>query len=210
MSRQSHHVLDPLPTGTGSLASVDPDTDSRMQLGFWLYLMTDCLLFASLFATFMVLRGNTAGGVSISDITQLSYVFAETLILIFSSLMCGLGLLKARAGDVRWALRYFVFAGILGATFLGMELYEFSHLVQEGHSWTKRAYLTSYFGLVGTHGLHIVVGLVWLIATVVFMARRGVTDRLLQRLTMFTLFWHFLDIVWVCIFTLVYLAGVAG
>lgn len=184
--------------------------NSDETLGFWLYLMTDCLVFASLFATYMVLRGNTAGGPSGESIFSLPYVFVETILLLTSSLMSGLALLAARQNRRQQVLVYLVLTGLLGAAFLGMELAEFSGLVADGHSWKQSAFLSSYFGLVGTHGLHIFIGLVWLIASMWYVFKRGLNGRLLQRLTLFTLFWHFLDIVWICIFTLVYLIGGIG
>ncbi len=183
-------------------------TSSKGLLGFWIYLMTDCILFASLFATFMVLRGNTAGGVDGADIFSLPFVAVETLILLLSSLASGLALLAAHRSDKRAVLLWLSLTGLFGAVFLGMELYEFGALLAEGHSWTQSAFLSSYFGLVGTHGLHIAVGLVWLLGTMLYVRTRGLTRRAMQRLTMFTMFWHFLDIVWICIFTIVYLLGV--
>ncbi len=191
-----------------SVATEQTAPQSAAQLGFWLYLMTDCLLFASLFASFVVLRGQTAGGVSGAAIFSLSFVFIETLILLTSSLTAGLALVTARNGRPRLSLVLLAATALLGASFLAMEISEFHALVAEGHSWTHSAFLSSYFGLVGTHGLHITVGLVWLLASMVYIWRRGMTVRQMQRLTMWTMFWHFLDIVWIGIFTIVYLVGV--
>lgn len=181
---------------------------SKASFGFWLYLMTDVLLFGTLFATYIVLRGNTAGNVDSKEIFGLTFVFIETIVLLTSSLFAGLALLAARSGQVVRSLVLLVTTGILGATFLSMELLEFHNLVAEGHSWTQSAFLSSYFGLVGTHGLHIFVGLIWLVASIFYIIQRGLTPRLMQRLTMWAMFWHFLDIVWICIFTIVYLWGV--
>ncbi len=181
---------------------------SKTTLGFWIYLMTDCILFASLFATFMVLRGATAGGPSAQELFELPFVLVETMVLLLSSLASGLALLAAHAGHKVSTLRCLAVTGLLGALFLGMELYEFQTLVAEGHSWTRSAFLSSYFGLVGTHGLHIFVGLTWLLGTWLYVYKRGLGGRLMSRLTMFTMFWHFLDIVWIGIFTIVYLLGV--
>ena len=181
---------------------------SKTTLGFWTYLMTDCILFASLFATFMVLRGATAGGPSGQELFELPFVLAETMVLLLSSLASGLALLAAHAGQKANTLRWLAVTGLLGALFLGMELYEFQALLTEGHSWTRSAFLSSYFGLVGTHGLHIFVGLTWLLGTWLYVYKRGLGGRLMSRLTMFTMFWHFLDIVWIGIFTIVYLLGV--
>lgn len=177
-------------------------------MGFWLYLMTDCLLFGSLFASFVVLRGQTAGGVSGQDIFDLPYVFLETMILLLSSLASGLALFYALRRQKTRTLFWLTVTAVLGTVFLAMEIHEFIGLVSAGHSWAQSAFLSAYFGLVGTHGLHITAGLIWLGALILFVLRRGFSDRLAQRLVMFTMFWHFLDIVWVCIFTIVYLLGV--
>ncbi len=181
---------------------------SKVSLGFWVYLMTDCILFASLFATYMVLRNNTAGGVSGKDIFELNFVFVETMLLLTSSLASGFALLEAYRGRKQRVLLWLGVTGLLGLGFLGMELSEFAKLVGEGHSWTASAFLSAFFGLVGTHGLHITFGLTWLVILARFIYTRGFTTRAMQNLTMFTLFWHFLDIVWICIFTIVYMLGV--
>ncbi len=186
----------------------DDSETSKTTLGFWIYLMTDCILFASLFATFMVLRGATAVGPSGQELFELPFVLAETMVLLLSSLASGLALLSAHAGQKANTLRWLAVTGLLGALFLGMELYEFQALLAEGHSWTRSAFLSSYFGLVGTHGLHIFVGLTWLLGTWLYIYKRGLGGRLMSRFTMFTMFWHFLDIVWIGIFTIVYLLGV--
>lgn len=185
-----------------------PSADSKGLLGFWVYLMTDCILFASLFAAFMVLRGNTAGGVEGKNIFELPFVLLETTVLLLSSLASGFALLAAHRRNRHGTLLWLGITGMLGLIFVGLEVYEFSKLVVEGHSWTKSAFLSSYFGLVGTHGLHITVGLIWLAGTMLYLKKRSFTARFMQRLTMFTMFWHFLDIVWIGIFTIVYLLGV--
>lgn len=183
-------------------------TSSRPGLGFWIYLMTDCILFATLFATFMVLRGQTASGASGKDIFELPFVFVETVVLLLSSLASGIALLAAHQKNKRVTLGWLAVTAVLGVVFLSMELYEFSSLATEGHSWTASAFLSAYFGLVGTHGLHILSGLIWLAGTSLYLWKRGFSERFMTRLTMFTMFWHFLDLVWVGIFTIVYLLGV--
>lgn len=185
------------------------DESQKPQIfGFWLYLMTDVMLFASLFATFMVLRYQTAGSATGEEIFSLPFVFAETVLLLLSSFVAGAALLMARAGRKTATLVLLVLTGLLGLSFLAMELYEFAVLIGEGYSWTASAFLTSYFALVGTHGLHIAFGLIWLIASIVFIIRRGFSERLMNRLVMWSMFWHFLDIIWIGIFTIVYLVGV--
>jgi cytochrome o ubiquinol oxidase subunit 3 len=175
--------------------------------GFWVYLMTDCVLFASLFATFAVLRNNTYGGPSGETLFSLSFVLAETLILLTSSFACGLGILSARQGLRKRVLICFGLTFLLGAAFLGLELHEFSHLYHEGNSWRRSGFLSAFFTLVGTHGLHITFGLIWMAVMMFKIFKAGLGEGNVRRLTMLSLFWHFLDVVWVFIFTVVYLMG---
>lgn len=183
--------------------------DNTKYLGFWIYLMTDCILFATLFATYVILRGNTYGGPSGHDIFNMPAVLAETLFLLTSSFTCGVAVMMAKAGRKQLTMILLSATFLFGAAFLSMELNEFSHLVIDGHSWQASAFLTSFFTLVGTHGLHISIGLIWL-GTMLWQIRsRGFTAGVIRRLTLFSLFWHFLDIIWIFIFTIVYLMGVA-
>jgi cytochrome o ubiquinol oxidase subunit 3 len=183
------------------------EADSKTIFGFWVYLMTDCVLFASLFATFVVLRHNTYGGPSGEALFSLSFVLAETLILLTSSFCCGLGILSARYGQKSRVLTYFAITFLLGLAFLGLELHEFRHLDLEGDSWRRSGFLSAFFTLVGTHGAHITAGLIWM-GTMMYRVRQdGLSDTNVKRLTMLSLFWHFLDIVWIFIFTIVYLMG---
>lgn len=179
----------------------------KTTLGFWIYLMTDCVLFASLFATFAVLRNGTAGGPTGAELFDLDFVLIETLILLTSSLTSGLILVALREKNRRLVGLMLAATFALGATFLYMELYEFGELIREGYGPQASAFLSSYFTLVGTHGLHIFVGLLWIVVLSVLLWKRGFSDSLTKRLTMFSLFWHFLDIIWIFIFTIVYLAG---
>lgn len=172
--------------------------------------MTDCVLFASLFATFAVLRTATAGGPAGHDIFEPSLVLAETIILLTSSFSCGVALLGLKARNVRQVITALSVTFVLGVAFLTIELSEFTKLATEGHSWQVSAFLSAFFTLVGTHGLHILVGLIWLVTLVTVLLRRGITDKLSRQLTLFGLFWHFLDLVWIFIFTVVYLIGVAS
>ncbi len=177
-------------------------------LGFWIYLMTDCILFASLFATYVVLRGSTYGGPGERELFDMPFVLAETLILLTSSFTCGLAILAVRAGRKTYALVGLAITFLLGAAFLSLELIEFTQLVSEGNSWQASAFLSAFFTLVGTHGLHIAVGLLWILVMMWQLLNRGLTAGALRRLGMFGLFWHFLDIIWIFIFTIVYLMGV--
>lgn len=182
----------------------------KTTLGFWIYLMTDCILFASLFATFVVLRTATAGGPSGSDIFDMPMVLAETVILLTSSLTCGLMLIFMKNRDIRKMIIALSATYILGIAFLTIELSEFMLLIGEGYGWQRSAFLSAFFTLVGTHGLHILIGLIWLLVMIVVLVRRGLSDKLMRQLTLFALFWHFLDLVWIFIFTVVYLMGVAS
>lgn len=188
-----------------SLSRAQPS--DKTTFGFWVYLMTDCVLFASLFATYAVLHNNTFGGPSGKELFSMPFVLTETLILLSSSFTCGLGLLAARQGRKQLAVAFLCITFILGAIFLGMEIHEFSALVHEGNSWQRSGFLSAFFTLVGTHGLHISAGLLWLLVLLGHIFRRGLTPSTLRRLGLFGMFWHFLDIIWIFIFTIVYLMG---
>jgi cytochrome o ubiquinol oxidase subunit 3 len=176
--------------------------------GFWIYLMTDCVLFATLFATYAVLHNNTFGGPAAHDIFSLPYALTETLILLTSSFTCGVAMLAAYQKKKGLALALFAITFLLGISFLTLELREFSDLVKEGNSWERSAFLSSFFTLVGCHGLHISCGLLWMFVMQLHIVFRGFTLSTLRRLMCLSLFWHFLDVVWVLIFTIVYLMGV--
>jgi len=183
------------------------NADRASVLGFWVYLMTDLVLFASLFATFMVLRDNTYGGVSGKDIFDLSFALKETIILLMGSFLSGIALVLAAQDKIAQTLRWIAAAGFFGAWFITLEISEFASLITDGHGPDASAFLSSYFTLVGTHGLHVTIGLVWLVALFVAIQRRGLTRPMLRKMALLTIFWHFLDIVWIFIFTIVYLFG---
>lgn len=186
----------------------ETEADNRTVLGFWIYLMTDCVLFATLFATYAVLHKNTAGGPSGADIFDLPFVLTETLLLLTSSFTIGLAYLAALRRKQKQVLVWLAATFALGAAFLGMELYEFNHLIHEGYGWERSGFLSAFFTLVGTHGLHITAGLVWMGVLGVQIARKGMTRSTVRRVTLLSLFWHFLDIVWIFLFSIVYLMGV--
>jgi len=177
-------------------------------LGFWIYLMTDCILFASLFATYIVLQRGTFGGPGSHELFDLQFVLIETLLLLTSSFVCGLTMLAVRVGRKSHVIGGLIVTFLLGVVFLGMELSEFATLAAEGHGWWSSAFLSAFFTLVGTHGLHIAIGLLWIGVLVWQIKRRGLTDGVVRRLGLFGLFWHFLDVIWIFIFTIVYLMGV--
>lgn len=179
----------------------------RKTLGFWVYLMTDCVLFATLFATFAVLRTATAGGAAGADIFDLNFVLVETMLLLTSSFTVGLALLGAERGYKKQAIIWLIITFLLGAAFLAMELYEFHELLAEGHGWQQSAFLSSYFVLVATHGLHIAIGLLWMAVVTFRLVQRKFKATDVRRLSLLSLFWHFLDIIWIFIFSFVYLIG---
>jgi cytochrome o ubiquinol oxidase subunit III len=187
----------------------EKDTDKTI-FGFWVYIMTDCVLFATLFATYAVLHNNTAGGPGAATLFSMPFVLTETLILLTSSYTSGLGLLAAHRGKVNAVLIWFIITFLLGAAFLGLELHEFSNFVSEGHSWRTSGFLSAFFTLVGTHGLHITSGLIWMAALITQVTKKGLVGNTVKRLTLLSYFWHFLDIVWIFIFTIVYMLGVSS
>lgn len=189
-------------------SAAEHDADEKTIFGFWIYLMTDCVVFASLFATYAVLHRGTFGGPTSNELFSLPYVLVETLLLLTSSFVCGLAMLAAQQRNKPLVLASLAVVFLLGAGFLGMELHEFNALAVEGNSWHRSGFLSAFFTLVGTHGLHIATGLLWLGVVSVQIIRRGLTRNVMRRLRMFSIFWHFLDVVWIFIFSMVYLMGV--
>lgn len=181
--------------------------DDKSLFGFWLYIMTDCVLFASLFATYAVLHNNTFGGPAGRELFSLPNVLIETLCLLTSSFTCGLAMLAVHKRKQSQALLLFGLTFLLGVAFLAIELTEFKHLAADGNSWRRSGFLSAFFTLVSTHGLHISIGLLWMAALLSRVWRRGLTRANVRRLTMLSIFWHFLDVVWIFIFTVVYLMG---
>ncbi len=187
---------------------MEQESFSKSTYGFWVYLMTDCLLFGSLFATYAVLHDHTFGGPAAKDLFSLPFAFAETMVLLLSSFTCGPALLAAEQGKKKLVAFWFAITFLLGLTFLGMELHEFARFVNDGNSWRRSAFLSAFFTLVGTHGFHISIGLLWMVAQMVQVLRWGITPLTYKRLSLLRMFWHFLDVVWIFIFTGVYLMGI--
>jgi cytochrome o ubiquinol oxidase subunit 3 len=183
---------------------------SKASTGFWIYLMTDCVLFASLFATYAVLKNGVWDGPSGAEIFNLPYVWVMTILLLSSSFTCGLALLAAKNKNRLRTLWLLVLTGTFGFSFLGMEFFEFFTLINEGNGWQRSGFLSAFFVLVGMHGLHITAGLIWLVYLMCRIGMRGFTDQSMRRLSLFGYFWHFLDIIWIFIFTIVYLMGVGN
>jgi cytochrome o ubiquinol oxidase subunit III len=184
------------------------ETYEKNVLGFWTYLMTDCILFATLFTTYAVLHSSTFGGPTSKELFSLSTALTETLMLLLSSVTCGFGMLAARRNQKRGLIAWFALSFLFGLSFVALELTEFREFLQEGHSWRKSAFLSSFFTLVGTHGLHVSFGLLWMIVLFFQLFSVGITIDTFRRIVCFSMFWHFLDLVWIFIFTFVYLIGV--
>lgn len=185
-----------------------PDTVAMQTLGFWLYLMSDLIIFATLFATFAVLGRNYAGGPTGKELFELPYVLVQTLLLLVSSVTYGLVMLAVHNGTKKWVLIGLAVTFLLGLGFVAMEIYEFHSLIAEGHGPNVSAFLSSYFTLVGTHGTHVTFGLIWMAVMIGQVAVKGLTSPVQSRLMRLSMFWHFLDLIWIGIFSIVYLMGV--
>jgi cytochrome o ubiquinol oxidase subunit 3 len=181
------------------------DDGSKTTVGFWIYLMSDCLIFAALFATFGVLVNSTAGGPGGKELFGLPFVLGETALLLISSFTFGVAVLNMHAGQKNKVIGWLALTFLLGAGFIGMELVEFAELIHEGASPSTSAFLSAYFTLVGTHGLHVMCGLLWLVVMMHQVHRYGFDAMTRRRLACLSLFWHFLDLIWICVFTFVYL-----
>ena len=176
--------------------------------GMWVYLMSDLVLFGSLFACYAVLSNAFAGGPTPRELFSLPFVAVETLLLLTSSITYGMAVIAMHKGSKKQVLGWLAVTFGLGASFICMELWEFTHLVNEGAGPSTSAYLSAFFALVGTHGLHVASGLIWMAVIIDQVRRRGLTPTNITRLSCLSLFWHFLDLVWICVFTFVYLIGV--
>lgn len=184
------------------------DVDSTTALGFWIYLMSDALVFASLFATFGVLNSSYAGGPTPREIFELPIVALNTGLLLISSITYGFAMLAMEQGRLATVKFWLVATALLGVGFVGVELYEFAHLIAEGATPQRSGFLSAFFTLVGTHGLHVTVGIVWILTMLFQLRQRGLHPENKRRLLCLSMFWHFLDIVWIGVFTFVYLLGV--
>lgn len=184
------------------------DTDSIDVFGFWIYIMTDCILFATLFAAFAVLHNNSFTGPTLKQLISLPYVLGETMFLLASSFTYGLAMLGVYKNSRARALFWLIITFFLGLSFIFMEVREFIHLYADGNSWHVSAALSSFFTLVGTHGTHVSIGLIWMAFMMIQILKYGTSPAINKRLTYLGLFWHFLDIVWIFVFTIVYLMSV--
>src|ERR1700757_4842176 len=178
--------------------------------GFWIFILSDMIMFSALFAAYAVLSGNTAGGPSGADLFNLRNVFIETMCLLLSSYTCGIGGLSAERGQPTLFLIFAIFTFALGAAFLFIEVSEFAGMIAKGAGPSRSAFLSSFFTLVGMHGAHVTTGLVWLVYLMAYVVAKGLRPSALRRLLCFSLFWHALDIVWIGVMTLVYRMGARG
>jgi cytochrome o ubiquinol oxidase subunit III len=184
------------------------DTVAIQTFGFWIYLMSDLIIFATLFATFIVLGRNFADGPTGKELFDLPYLLGETLFLLFSSVTYGLVMLAVHDGKKKWVLLGLAVTFLLGLGFVAMEIHEFYGMVAAGFGPDRSAFLSSFFTLVGTHGTHVTFGLIWMAVMIAQVAVKGLTTPVQSRLLRLSMFWHFLDIIWIGIFSIVYLMGV--
>jgi len=180
------------------------DSDDVKIFGFWIYLMTDLVIFAVLLAAFIVLRTSTFGGPTGHELFRMPFALAETLILLSSSFTCSLATYSVFQKRTNLVIFWFVVTFLLGCAFLYLELTEFSTFVLRGASWRRSGFLSSFFALVGTHGFHISIGLMWMLVTIFSLWYQKLSEAAISRIFRLALFWHFLDIVWIFIFTTVY------
>jgi cytochrome o ubiquinol oxidase subunit III len=200
--------------GNHSVPNIFLDTDGRHHpqngtlFGFWLYLLSDLMIFACLFAAYGVLGRSYAAGPSGADLFDLRLIALNTAILLVSSITYGFAMIAMQNRSKRGTIGWLIATGLLGLAFLAVELYEFAHLIHLGAGPQRSAFLSSFFALVGTHGLHVLFGVVWLAVLCVQVQRFGLTRTNIRRVACLSMFWHFLDVVWIGVFSFVYLMGV--
>ena len=182
--------------------------EGSTMMGFWLYLMSDCLIFSVLFATYGVVGRNYAAGPSPADLFELPLVAVNTSMLLLSSITYGFAMLEMEKQKVKTTLIWLGITGLFGLAFLAVELYEFHHLIEEGAGPQRSAFLSAFFALVGTHGLHVTFGVIWLVTLMFQVAKHGLIAANKRRLMCLSMFWHFLDVIWIGVFSFVYLMGV--
>jgi cytochrome o ubiquinol oxidase subunit 3 len=175
--------------------------------GFWLFVLSDMILFSALFASYATLVHATDGGPTTNQLFHRDLVAVETIALLLSSFVCGLAMITAKRGNMLWTQAWLVATGVLGLVFLGIELYEFATMIGEGAGPQRSAFLSAFFTLVGCHGLHVTCGILWLGTMIAQIWAKGFQQHILRRMLCFSIFWHALDIIWVAIFTIVYLIG---
>jgi cytochrome o ubiquinol oxidase subunit 3 len=175
--------------------------------GFWLFVLSDMILFSALFATYASLVHATDGGPTTNQLFDRSLVAIETIALLVSSFVCGLAMIAAKRGNMLWTQGWLLVTGLLGFVFLSIELYEFASMIGEGAGPQRSAFLSAFFTLVGCHGAHVTAGLLWIGTMMAQIWAKGFRPHIMRRLLCLSVFWHALDIIWVAIFTIVYLIG---
>jgi len=176
-------------------------------LGFWIYLLSDLMIFACLFATYGVLGRSYAAGPSGADLFELPLIAVNTAVLLVSSITYGFAMIAMQGRRVRGVIGWLLATGLLGVAFLAIEIYEFAHLIHLGAGPQRSAFLSAFFALVGTHGLHVLFGVIWLVVLCIQVRKYGLTRANMRRIACLSMFWHFLDVVWIGVFTFVYLMG---
>ena len=204
-----HDVTGPIP-GTGQGATGPASKRIIVGYGFWIFLLSDIVMFSCFFATYAVLQGGTAGGPTARDIVELPRVAVETGALLLSSFTCGLSFAATNVRNKLWTQVFLAATGLLGLIFVGLELQEFIELAARGATPQRSAFLTAFYSLVGLHGLHVTVGGLWLATMMAQLQVKGFRHEIIHRLICFNLFWHALDIVWIGVFSIVYLMGAAA
>lgn len=197
-------------TATGDMIAEDHEIPNESEFGFWLYLMSDAILFGLIFATYAVMVSNTAGGPSGADLFSLENLTTQTAFLMTSTLTIALSHQATVAKNTGAALGWLVATCVLGGGFLVFELRELGDMIAQGAGPMRSGFLSAFFTLVGTHGLHVTMGLLWAVTMMAQLAIKGPTARVTSRLLRLTLFWHFLDIVWIGVFSVIYLPGLSG
>ena len=209
--RHSYHAVPHRSKGGANHAKGDHDALKRITVayGFWIFLISDIIMFAAFFATYAVLTDSTAGGPSGKELFDVRNVAIETACLLTSSLFCGLASIGAHAKMPRLFHGAMLVTFLLGAAFLTLEVREFADMIAAGNGPSRSGFLSAFFALVGCHGLHVTAGLLWLLTMMAQVVAKGFRQDILRRILCFSLFWHTLDIIWVGLFSLVYLVGVA-
>ena len=184
-----------------------PNADAIDIFGFWIYILTDCVLFASLFTVYVVLRDSVYGLPTASDLADLPYVLGETFALLLSSFTYGMMVLSLYHKRYTLLINWLIATFLLGSLFIYMEIHEFIELYVSGYGWQASASLSAFFTLVGTHGLHVTIGLLWMLVMLGQLIKYKITPTITRRLTYLGMFWAFLDIVWIFVYTIVYLIG---
>lgn len=193
---------------TTNTAEMEHNSAELKTYGFWIYLMSDLVLFSALFATFAVIGYNYAGGPGPKQLFDLRYLFVETMFLLTSSMAFGLTMVSMNSNSRKRVITGLIITFILGLGFISMELHEFYGMIMAGHGPSQSGFLSAFFTLVGTHGTHVFFGLIWIALMTYQVIKKGLTDGVRSRMMRLSLFWHFLDVVWIGVFTVVYLLGV--